>query len=732
MSGIVLDVTVNDDGTVNLKSLANALGKVGDESDKAGKKGKKSLDSIGDSAKNMSNAVTRYAMDIRAQLGMALGSAGAGMLVKQGLAYNATLEATKAQFEVITGSASEAASIMKDLVDFAAKTPFELVEVANSAKILRAFGLEGNEALRIVGDAAAAAQRPIEEVAMTFGRIKSGAFGEAFMRLAEMGIATREMLEAKGLKFDAGGSYKGSAEAAITAVQAIVNERFGGMMDKLSGMWTGLMSTLRDAWSGLLGKITGPLFDTLKPKIKELSDWLNKMADSGQVEAWGKKIADTAGTAVREVKESVSWIIDHRAGIVETLKAVRDVGLAIGAIVILTKAWAAGQAVVNAITAMNPAARILSIALLIGGAIYELVQRTIGWKKVWDTLVDVVTGVAKTIGNVALATARVLAGNYEGAVDAVRGIGDAWRSVGDEAVAQSARARNSWTLTQQGAVSTVPLIFRQPEGTATPQQPLQPIDQGVIRSYEEASAALKDYSAAVLAAGESAYASRYDVYGRPDMNGPYDSPEDVKYITELMQDLIPIEQDLMAGMPRPTQEDISAWNRMKDAGVRAMTMIGDAAYMVADAIGQSISRAVFDSKAKLLDLANIMQSILGMVLSYGVRFGIASIGGPGSFLAGAMGFAGGGVVPGYGTRDSVPAYLTPGERVLSVHENRAFESMGGIAGLRAALAGPGGGTLNLSINVGGGSGDADELEEMLVPMLERWADRRHLSFARSR
>jgi hypothetical protein len=44
-----------------------------------------------------------------------------------------------------------------------------------------------------------------------------------------------------------------------------------------------------------------------------------------------------------------------------------------------------------------------------------------------------------------------------------------------------------------------------------------------------------------------------------------------------------------------------------------------------------------------------------------------------------FGFANGGVVPGTGNRDSVPALLTPGERVLTVDENRMFENQNAVA-----------------------------------------------------
>lgn len=59
---------------------------------------------------------------------------------------------------------------------------------------------------------------------------------------------------------------------------------------------------------------------------------------------------------------------------------------------------------------------------------------------------------------------------------------------------------------------------------------------------------------------------------------------------------------------------------------------------------------------------------------------------------GALHFAGGGNVPGYGISDSVPAILAPGERVLTRQQNQAFNS-----------GGMGGQVINVTFNVAAGA-----------------------------
>ncbi len=301
MAGIQLNVELDDNGTPKIEKVDKALKDLGKRSDKTGSKWKKTWSNMGKVVGKVQRKVRGFATSMPALLGAA-GLAGSfGYLMKQGIAFNAQLESIETQFRVIVGSADKAKKIMASLVKFSASTPFQLGEIANAAKILTAFGLEGTTTLRMVGDAAAAAQRPIEEVAMIFGRIKSGAFGEAFMRLAEMGLATREMLEAEGLQFNKGGSYIGSAEDAMAAVGRIVNKRFSGMMGEMSKTWNGAWSTMKDNWSLFVGELNKPLFDKLKPRLDQLTAIFQSWKKSGAIKILGIELAKWVDKAAEKI-----------------------------------------------------------------------------------------------------------------------------------------------------------------------------------------------------------------------------------------------------------------------------------------------------------------------------------------------------------------------------------------------------------------------------------------------
>jgi hypothetical protein len=256
---------------------------------------------------NALNSIRQKLTSLPALLASSAIALSFGAAIKKGIEFNATVESLTMQFEVMTRSATRARNIMKDLVSFAASTPFEMNEVASTAKSLMAFGLTGNEWLRRVGDAAAAANQPITEMAAVFGKIASGSFGEAFMRLAETGIATRKMLEGQGLKFDKGGSYVGTIDKALSAISSIVDTRFGGMMDKMSQTWQGKISTLKDNMGMVLGVATGRLFDSLKPRLDRLDKILQRIVSGGAAAALGERLSRPI---IAVLDTALKWLSD--------------------------------------------------------------------------------------------------------------------------------------------------------------------------------------------------------------------------------------------------------------------------------------------------------------------------------------------------------------------------------------------------------------------------------------
>jgi len=221
--------------------------------------------------------------------GVAAGAIAIGTVVRAftqgvsaGVRFNATIEQQTVAFETLLGSADAAGKRIKDIVDFAATTPFELPELVEVNKQLEALtggALATNEGMRLVGDTAAAIGRPIGEVGMWIGRLYAGLesgtpVGEATMRLLEMGIIsgqTKRELE------QLAGTAQGNART-----MDILGDTFGrnaGAMAAQAQTFNGLWSTARDTFAQMAGTLSKPIFETLKFALREV------LEDLGAIES---------------------------------------------------------------------------------------------------------------------------------------------------------------------------------------------------------------------------------------------------------------------------------------------------------------------------------------------------------------------------------------------------------------------------------------------------------------
>jgi hypothetical protein len=257
-----IDVVAHNLAKSALRDAGGDLKNVGDEADHADKK----VGGFASGFKSMASG---------ALMGVGMGALNMATNALSGLVDGivggaAEMEKYNTQFTVFLGSADKAKTRMAELAKFAQVTPFELPEVVNADKVLTAFGIHSERTLKNVGDAAAGSGANFGELATTFGRISAGAYGEAFMRLAELGIATRKDLEGQGLKFDKGGSYIGSAKEAMEAVNKIVESRFGGMMEKQSQTLEGQWSNVQD----MIGATLRGIGEAAMPIMKGGLQWL--------------------------------------------------------------------------------------------------------------------------------------------------------------------------------------------------------------------------------------------------------------------------------------------------------------------------------------------------------------------------------------------------------------------------------------------------------------------------
>ena len=263
---------------------------------------------------------------------------GIGSVVTGMIDYNAKMEGFTTTFAVFfqnqekaTGhiidfaEATEMAKTrMAELSKFAATTPFELPQVVQAGKVLQAFGIYSEQNLTRFGNAASAAGIGIEEMSTYLGKLKSGQYGETFARLAELGVVTRAQLEMKGLKFDKGGSYVGSAEDAMTAVTDIFDENYSGMMEKQSKTFSGMMSNFKDFSSQLIGKIGAPLFAKLSTIMSGALEWLGKPETAAMIDNLADLIGNVLGGALDLAGKAFGKLIDIGKDLIHWFGDIKD------------------------------------------------------------------------------------------------------------------------------------------------------------------------------------------------------------------------------------------------------------------------------------------------------------------------------------------------------------------------------------------------------------------------
>ena len=299
---------------------------------------KEGTDSAGKNADSLAVRIGKNLMNIKAGWDMASGAISfAAKKMWSAISEAFRFETLTTQFSVLMGSMDKAKARMKELADFAASTPFQLEEVVVASRQLHVFSdgaLGAKSSLKLVGDAAAAVGQNIQELSFWVGRaysmIKGGQpFGEAAMRLQEMGVITPEVRSKMEDLQKAGAS-----NAEVWAVLEERLETFKGGMETLSKTGDGLVSTLKDNWTAAVREFGEAFSDQAKGGIKDLSDRLQELNEDGTIAVW----ADKAVKAINMVKEAAGWAAQalswlyRKSGVSDVVGTVRAVSRATGAV----------------------------------------------------------------------------------------------------------------------------------------------------------------------------------------------------------------------------------------------------------------------------------------------------------------------------------------------------------------------------------------------------------------
>jgi hypothetical protein len=218
----------------------------------------------------------------------------------------AGVESLTMQFETLLGSAKAAQERMAEIKEFAASTPFEVANLSATSKLLQTLGgtmLATGSGLRMVGDAAAIAGQPIEEIGLHIGRvfnaITSGtSAGDSVGRLQELGL----MSGAVKIQFEelAEAQKKGevstmSSGEALKLLQEVFKKTEGAMA-RLAQTTDGKLSNLTDNFDNLKVAFGTGMNEGLKVALDAANEGLPKLEK--KFATMGKGLGDAIRDAV--------------------------------------------------------------------------------------------------------------------------------------------------------------------------------------------------------------------------------------------------------------------------------------------------------------------------------------------------------------------------------------------------------------------------------------------------
>ena len=202
--------------SVSAKDGIKGLRDFGIEVDKTTNKVKIDLDKMGDSFKKVGRRLSLFVTaPLTALGGVAIKTAG-------------EFEKQRIAFETMLGSGEKASKLLKDIIEYSAKTPFQLKGLEDSAAKLMSFGISADEVvdkMRMLGDVAMGDQEKLSRLVYAFGKLRS------------RGVATMEELN---MFIDAG----------VPILEKLAN-RFGVAQDQLFKMITQGKVTFKDVNAAL-------------------------------------------------------------------------------------------------------------------------------------------------------------------------------------------------------------------------------------------------------------------------------------------------------------------------------------------------------------------------------------------------------------------------------------------------------------------------------------------------
>lgn len=201
--------------------------------------------------------------------GAALFGAGfsASQFIKDMINVRGEFQKTQMAFETMLGSKEKADTLMTQMVQTAAKTPFDLQGVANGAKQLLAYGTAAedvNDTLIRLGNIASGLSIPLGDLVYLYGTTQTQGrlFTQDVRQFMGRGIPlVKELATMLGKTEEEINKMVTAGKIGFPEVEKVIKKmtdeggQFYNLMEKQSETLSGQISNLGDAWDGMLNSI---------------------------------------------------------------------------------------------------------------------------------------------------------------------------------------------------------------------------------------------------------------------------------------------------------------------------------------------------------------------------------------------------------------------------------------------------------------------------------------------
>ncbi|WP_049408514.1 tape measure protein [Staphylococcus pettenkoferi] len=277
--------------------LSNSFRSIGSSMQGVGQKAQ-------DVGSSLSSKITKPAL--------AAGTAMAGITAKLGFDRLVGLDSAKAKLEGLGYSTKEVGSITDQVakaIEGGMTTMAEGTDIAAGA--LAAGVKEGKDLqhyIKLVGDAAVGANRPVGDMAMIFNRVQGqGKLMTEELNMIEEGMPGFAMAMSKHLGVSQEEFRKMVTEGKVTSedFMTVMDDFAGGMAKSYAKSWKGMVQNTK-AYIGILGEnLLSGVFEQSKDGLREFE----KLLQSPSAQKWAKDTGEQLGNAFSKIAGGIQSII---------------------------------------------------------------------------------------------------------------------------------------------------------------------------------------------------------------------------------------------------------------------------------------------------------------------------------------------------------------------------------------------------------------------------------------